>query len=288
MTVWCVGSINADYFYSVDHLVRPGETLAAAAFQTGLGGKGANQSVAAARAGAFVNHIGAVGPDSRWALERMAGLGVDVTNVAEITEPMGHAIIMVDRDGENAIVIYPGANRALNPGDIAAALDRARPGDTLLMQNETSCQAEAAEIARKRGLTVVYSAAPFDIRAVEAVLPHVTILVMNEGEAAALCASLDTTLDDLPVPQVLVTKGAKGAALRTQEGWLNVPALAVEPVDTTGAGDTFAGYFAAALDEGAGAMAALELATAAAALKVTRPGTADAIPDREEVDAFRA
>ncbi|WP_422075621.1 ribokinase [Tranquillimonas rosea] len=289
MTIWNFGSINADCVYAVPHAPAPGETIAARALTHGLGGKGANQSVAAARAGATVHHIGGVGPDGQWAVDRLAAAGVDTAHVHPGDMPTGHAIITVADDGENTIVIFAGANAATSPARIAEALSGAAPDDLLLLQNETTCQVEAARIADEKGLRVVYSAAPFDAEAVRAVMPYVHLLVMNEGEAAALTAALGRDLVDLDVPAILVTRGADGADWITPGTGerVSVPAPRVSPVDTTGAGDTFTGYLAAGLDAGHPPAEAMALAAAAAALQVQRPGAADAIPSRDEVDASR-
>ncbi len=281
MTVWCLGSINADHVYRVPHIPAPGETLAAASLKTGLGGKGANQAVAAARAGAEVRLIGAVGPDGGWTLDRLAGLGVDVAAVARVDAPTGHAVITLAGDGENAIVVLAGANAAQDEARIAAALDAAQPNDVLLLQNETNAQVAAARLGRARGMQVIYSAAPFDAEAVRAVLPHVSLLAMNEGEAAQLAAALGGP----PAAPMLVTLGARGARWQDGDRMHEVPAPRVEPVDTTGAGDTFAGYIAAAIDRGETIEAAMRLAVMAAALKVTRPGAAEAVPRIDEVRA---
>ncbi|MCV2863297.1 ribokinase [Defluviimonas sp. WL0075] len=288
MAIHNLGSINIDHFYRVPHLPEPGETLAATEYRMGLGGKGANQSAAAARAGARTRHIGAVGSDGAWAVARLKGWGVDTTPVATLDTPSGHAIINVDATGENAIVLFPGANRALPLSHVEAALAAARLGDTLLLQNETAHQAEAARQARDLGLRVVYSAAPFDAEAVRAVLPFTTLLILNAVEALQLSAALQTPLDALDVPELLITRGADGAEWRGRDGSRAfAPALAVKAVDTTGAGDTFAGYFCAGLDLGRTPQDALTWAATAAALKVTRHGTADAIPSAAEVAAFR-
>lgn len=288
MTIYNLGSINIDHFYRLPHLPLPGETLAAADYAVGLGGKGANQSAAAAKAGAHVVHVGAVGADGVWTVDRLAGWGVDVAHISRIKAPTGHAIINVDGAGENTIVLFPGANRALQLGDVELALAGARRGDILLMQNETAHQPEAARIAQAKGMRVIYSAAPFDVDAVRAVIENVTILAVNAVEAQQLCDALHLTPQTLPVPEVLMTRGAEGAVWHSNSSGQHVhaPAFKVDVVDTTGAGDTFAGYFAAALDEGQLPDAALRLAGAAAALKVTRSGTADAIPLRAEVDDF--
>ncbi len=282
--IYNLGSINTDHIYRLSHLPRPGETLAADSYVRILGGKGANQSVAVARAGASVRHIGAVGPDGDWLVAALAGHGVDVTHVARSAAPSGHAVIHVDAAGENAIVIWPGANRALHPADVAAALDGATPGDWLLMQNETSLQVETAQLARDRGMRIACSAAPFEPDAVRAVLPYVTLLILNAVEADQLRPSLGR----IDVPQLLVTHGAQGAEwhdlIRSEH--VTVPAFSVNAVDTTGAGDCFAGYAVAGLSQGMNPQAALTRAAAAAALQVTRPGAAEAIPGLSEVLAF--
>lgn len=288
MTVFNLGSINIDHFYRLPHLPAPGETLAATDYRTGLGGKGANQSAAAAKAGAPVVHIGAVGPEGGWTIGRLKGWGVDTSGIVTIDTPTGHAIINVDAEGENAIVLFPGANRAFPFDIVERGLSAARPGDTLLMQNETAHQAQAAELARGKGLHVVYSAAPFDVDAVRAVLKNVSVLALNAVEAQQLTAAMGVTLDGLPVPELLVTRGAQGAEWRGDRKTFTAAPIRVKAVDTTGAGDTFAGYFAAARDAGMTPAGALDLAAAAASLKVTRAGTADAIPTRAEVEAFRA
>ncbi len=282
MSIFNLGSINVDHFYQVPHLPAPGETLAATGFTTGLGGKGANQSVAAARAGARVTHIGAIGADGAWALAKLRDYGVDTGAIRQVDAPTAHAIINVDQAGENAIVIYPGANVKQSLSAVSETLSAANPGDILLLQNETNLQAEAAEKARALGLFVIYSAAPFDAGAVRAMLPHTDLLVMNEGEYASLTAALETDL----LPDLLITSGARGSTWQSEKGDTEMPAFAVTPVDTTGAGDCFIGTLAAGLDQGLARQDAMRLAAAAAALQVTRPGTASAIPTRDEVNAF--
>lgn len=288
MALYNLGSINADHIYDVPNLPRPGETLSANSFETGLGGKGINQSVAAALAGSKVVHIGAVGPDGGWAVDQILNSGIETRFISRVETPTGHAIVNVDQSGENAIVIFSGANNCQNIDQIEAALKGAAHGDILLLQNETNLQAQAAQIAHDRGLKVIYSAAPFSVEAVSKVIENVTVLMMNKVESEQLCAGLETDLADLEVPEVVVTKGADGADwLRPATGeTAHAASFAVTAVDTTAAGDTFAGYFAAGLDQGLTVQEAMTLGSAAAALKVTRKGTADAIPLRAEVDAF--
>lgn len=283
MAIYNLGSINIDHVYRVPHLPQPGETLAALEYAMGLGGKGANQSVAAARAGARTLHIGGVGSEGVWASDRLASCGVDVRYVAVGSIPTGHAIINVDPFAENAIVTFAGANHTPDASTVAAALAGAGPADTLLLQNETSAQPEAASLAAARRMRVIYSAAPFEVASLRAVLPHATLLVMNAGEAAELRAAFA----ELPPVTLVVTRGAEGAEwLAPGATPLFVPAFRVMPVDTTGAGDCFTGTLAAALDAGADPARAMRRAAAAAAIQVTRPGAAQAMPSAAEVDAF--
>jgi ribokinase len=285
MTVWNLGSINIDHVYRVPRLPQPGETLAAEEYSMGLGGKGGNQSVAAARAGARTRHIGAVGPEGRWVLDLLSGYSVDVAHVTVGQGPSGHAIIYVDPQAENVIVTFAGANHSATRASVEAALAEARPSDILLLQNETSAQIDAARFARARGLRVIYSAAPFQIEAVRAVLPEASMLVMNAGEAAELRAAFG----GMPPLDTIVTRGAEGAEwLSPGAEPLFVPSFRVTPVDTTGAGDCFIGTLAAALDAGADRPAAMRRAAAAAALQVTRAGAAQAMPLASEVDGFLA
>ncbi|WP_370222653.1 ribokinase [Pararhodobacter marinus] len=287
MSVYCLGSINIDHVYRLKTLPLAGETLSATGYQPGLGGKGVNQSIAALRAGAAVTHIGAVGQGDAWIARALAEHGVAMDCIAAVDRPTGHAIVAVDDAGENQIIIYSGANLAQDPALIEAVLAKAQPGDILLLQNETSHQLEAAKAARARGMKVFYSAAPFALDPLRAVLPHVTHLLVNAGEARALTEATGTPLHAQPVEAIIVTHGAEGAEWVMPGGEpLFVPAFKVTPVDTTGAGDCFAGSLAAALDHGASKSEALRYAAAAAALQVTRPGAAPAMPLKSEVQAL--
>ena len=286
MTIYNLGSINIDHVYRLEALPRPGETVAALGLSHGLGGKGANQSIAAARAGARVVHLGAIAAADGWVIDRLDAAGVDTGAVLRLAqEASGHAVILVDARAENAIVIHPGANAALPVELVTRGLAAIGPGDTLLLQNETVLQPEAAGHARAAGARVIYSAAPFGIEALRAVLPHVSILALNAGEAEATFRALGR---DLPIEGLLITRGAEGAEYRdiVRGECLHQPAFAVDAVDTTGAGDCLAGWFAAGLDRGEDPATALRHAAAAAALQVTRPGAGEAMPGRAEVMAF--
>lgn len=288
MTIYNLGSINIDHVYRLAALPRAGETISSLDHALGLGGKGANQSVAAARAGAQVRHLGAMGTGDDWVLDMLGAAGIDTGAVARLDGvATGHAIILVDAEGENSIILHGGANRALPAGLVTGSLAAFGPGDILMMQNETTLQAETAAHARAAGARVIYSAAPFEIEALRAVLPHVSILAVNEVEARDTFAAFG---EALPIAGLLITRGAKGAEYRDLETgrvW-EQPAFRVQAVDTTGAGDCFAGWFAAGLSRGEDIATTLRNASAAAALQVTRKGAGNAMPTRAEVAAFLA
>lgn len=286
MPIYNLGSINIDHIYRLAELPRAGETLASLEYSLGLGGKGANQSVAAAMAGADIRHLGAMGTGDDWVLERLAAAGVGTGSIARLDQAAtGHAIILVDAQGENSIILHGGANRALTADIVTRELSAIGPGDILLMQNETNQQSMAAAQARAAGARVVYSAAPFEIEALRAALPHISILAVNEVEARDTFAAFG---EALPIEGMLITRGAEGAEyrdLQTGQIW-HQPAFMVRAVDTTGAGDCFAGWFAAGLSRDETIATALRHASAAAALQVTRKGAGDAMPARDEVMNF--
>ena len=286
MAVFNLGSINLDNVYSVPHLPQPGETLPAMGFAQGLGGKGANMSVAIARAAARAIHIGSVGPDGRWAVERLMEYGVDTRHISTASAPTGHANICVDQDGENSIVLFSGANQTIESGAIRNALSEAGPSDSLLMQNETNGQREATQVASDGGLRIVYAAAPYETSAVQSVLGHLDLLILNAVEAEQLSSETGSKLEDLPVADIIVTKGSEGCL------WISdlhrsgkaFDAIASDVVDTTGAGDTFTGFLVAGLDRGLAMEQAIVLATRAASIMVSRHGTADVIPDLRDIE----
>lgn len=283
MTVFNLGSINADYTYQVPHLPQPSETLAASSMTRGLGGKGANMSVACARAAGRVFHIGAIGEDGAWATDRLLEYGVDTRHISTLEVPTGHAIISVDPEGENSILILPGANTEITEKMIAAAICEGGPQDWLLMQNETNGLKEAADMAKQVGMKIAYAAAPFVAKDAAEIAPLADLLVLNEIEAQQLQDEMNTTLSDLPIADIIVTKGGKGCAWHHGDEVTEFPSYPAEVVDTTGAGDTFTGYVLASLDRGMTIPQAIDLAQQAASLMVQRLGTADVIPDLKEV-----
>ncbi|WP_136636106.1 ribokinase [Pseudooceanicola onchidii] len=288
MTIWNLGSVNADLVYRLPHLPEPGETLTALGHQRGLGGKGANMSVAAVRAGSRVEHIGAVGSDGAWMKDRLNDYGVGVTHLTQVDTVSGHAIIALDQAGENQIIIVAGANRAMDDTAMDTVLAGAEPGDIAVCQNETSAQVGFARAAKARGLRTAYAAAPFTVDAVREIMADIDLLVLNAVEAAQLEAALERRIDTLPVADIVITLGADGCRwIDTVSGETrDFPAPKVKVVDTTGAGDTFTGYLLSALDQGHDMASAIDIAARAGAVMVTRLGTADVIPTQAEIDAY--
>lgn len=291
-TLHNLGSINLDHFYRVPHLVTPGETLASRAYRVGLGGKGANQSLAMARAGGRVSHWGRLGAQDAWARDTLAQAGVEVSRIALVEEPSGHAIIQVDDAGENAIILFPGANHGFRPEALDTLLESTAPGDWLLLQNECNALESAMTRAAERGLQVAFNPAPMTAEVPELPLAHCRLLFVNRTEAAQLCAlppdsAAETLLDALaarlPASETVLTLGGEGAWYQHDGARLHQPALAVTAVDTTAAGDTFIGYYLAALQDDEGPEACLARAAAAAALGVQRSGAAESIPEAAEV-----
>ena len=286
-----LGSINIDHVYQVPHFVRPGETLASASYHRGAGGKGFNQSIALARAGQAVCHLGALGEDGAWLREKLAAEHVDTRHLHASTEPTGHAIIQVIPAGQNSIVLHAGANHYIPPAALDSAFADATPSDWLLTQNETTSVPEALRAARARGLRVCLNPAPFTPAVVTFPFECVDLLVLNETEGTdlsgqtAAAAILDALLTRWPHLAIVLTLGADGAIHATRETRVQVPAKRVHVIDTTAAGDTFIGYFLAAQLSGQAPRDALERATRAAAITVTRPGAADSIPFAAELTA---
>lgn len=296
--VFVVGSLNADHRVRVRDIPKPGETVLGSDVIVAAGGKGANQAVAAARAGATAVLIGATGDDRDGDLVRrtVAGEAVDARHVrVDAKTPTGRALITVDSVGENTIVVSPGANSALAESDIDAGLDAARAGDLLLLQLETPEQLvrHAARTAAGAACTVIMNAAPVP-PSVDGLFDDVDILVVNEHELAEIAELLrrngDTRDDDMALlaaaadATVVCTAGDAGAFI-THNGTIeHVAAETVDAVDTTAAGDTFIGYFAASLSTDSGdTMTAIQTAVAASAIAVTRSGAIDSIPYRREV-----
>ena len=281
-----IGSLNLDYVYAVPHFVAAGETLLATRRDVFAGGKGLNQTVAAARAGAQVFHGGAVGADGDMLLDLLRDAGADVSAVSRVDVPTGHAIIEVNPQGENSIIILGGANRAVSPETVEAALAKVDAGDILLLQNEINGLDAIIRRAAEKGLRILFNPAPMEAAVKELPLHLLDTLIVNEGEGRALGGDMDALWAAYPHQKILLTQGSRGATLWTGSERLFQPAFPVKAVDTTAAGDCFLGYYAAALAENLPYADALRLASAASALAVQRQGAAPSIPIRREVEVF--
>jgi ribokinase len=289
MQILNFGSLNIDHVYAVDHFPRAGETLDTDDYRVFAGGKGFNQSIALARAGARVAHAGQVGDDGRWLIDELADAGVDVRFVAVSETPTGHAVIQVLRGGENSILIHGGANRTIDEEQMRAAVEAAEPGCCLLIQNEINGLDRIMEMASRKGLQIVLNPSPVTSSLLALPLEKVSTFVLNEVEARLLSAESGTEqiLDGLrrrfPDAAVVLTRGESGVEYADPIRRESVSAERVEAIDTTGAGDTFAGYFLAERLNGVAVEDALRLACRAAAVCVQRPGAAASIPRREEI-----
>lgn len=290
MKILNFGSLNLDKVYTVPHFVAPGETLSAARLETFCGGKGLNQSIALARAGAEVWHAGCVGKaDGGMLTDALAAAGVDVSLVRRLDCPTGHAVIQVDAAGQNSILLFGGANQAVTPEQVDAALDRFAPGDILVLQNETNCLRELLEGAGARGMTVALNPSPMTPDLLELPLDKVGWFFVNEVEAAQICGGeteekcLDLMLERWPGSRVVLTLGSRGCVYADASRRVARPACRVKAVDTTAAGDTFSGFFLARIAAGDAVEDALDTATRAAAIAVGRKGASGSIPTLDEV-----
>lgn len=293
MQIVNVGSINVDHVYAIDQFVRPGETLTSSRYEIFAGGKGFNQSIALARAGAATRHTGKVGKDAEWLLDRLAKEGVDITHV-EVTETAtGHAIIQVVPTGENAIILYSGANHTVSPPSIARALSSCSRDDYLLLQNETSSVAEGIRMGKQRGLKIVFNPAPMTSAVRDYPLQSVDIFILNETEAEVMTGK--TTAEDVriemsrqfPNAVTVLTMGNQGVLYFDADTLHRQPAFPVEAIDTTAAGDTFIGYFLTELMQSNDPTKALSRGCHAASICVTRAGASDSIPYRKELNTIQ-
>ena len=295
MRILCFGSLNIDYTYRVDHFVQPGETLAADNLQVFSGGKGLNQAIALARAGAAVWMAGAVGTDGRFLLDELAAAGVHTELVRELeTVRTGNAIIQNDKTGDNCILLYSGANRAITEQQVEQTLASFTAGDWLLLQNEINGLPYLMRQAQARGLRIACNPSPMEARVLELPLETVDLFLLNRVEAAQLAetdgADEDALLRALrarfPEAAVVLTLGAQSAVYMDGGQTVRQTAFPAQAVDTTAAGDTFTGFFLAARLRGESAAQAMAEAARAAAYSVTRRGAAPSIPTRAQAAAF--
>ena len=289
------GSLNIDYVYAMDHFIQPGETYTASRLQIHPGGKGLNQSVAVARAGGSVRHVGCIGREGLFLKTLLETEKVDTSGILSVNGSNGHAIIQVDRKGENCIILYSGANRSQPEGFAADQAARLDGREIVLFQNETDSTADMMRQAKTRGCRIALNPAPMDARVGVLPLPLVDYLIVNEGEGAALAGFMPEQdekgfaelLEFLAAryvqARIILTLGAQGLMYAWRGQRLVLPAFEAGPViDTTAAGDTLIGTYLAWIDEDRDDETALKMATRAAGLTVTRAGAASSIPYRRE------
>lgn len=283
------GSLNIDHVYSIPHIVKPGETISAAGFQDFPGGKGLNQSVAMARAGAMVYHAGKIGCDGGFLKKILTDNGVDCRWLRSSRGPNGSAIIQKDTNGQNAIICYAGSNGEITEKEIDEVLADFQRGDILVSQNEISNVLYLLEAAGKKGMRIAFNPSPADDTVVNMDLSMVTWLIINETEGYDLTGEeaperiIEKLLLKFPDMEVILTLGEEGSVYGKDGVFLRQEAYRFEVKDTTAAGDTFLGYFLGTYEQEGDVKNALDMAARAAGIAVSREGAVPSIPGVEEV-----
>ena len=294
MKILNLGSLNIDRVYSVPHFVQPKETISAVGYEEFCGGKGLNQSVALARAGALVYHAGAVGKDGEILVSMLESSGVSLDYLRKLDGASGHAVIQIDPSGQNNIIICGGANRKIDKDYIDEVISDFEEGDFLVLQNEISNVPYAMEAAKKKGMTVVFNPSPIDEGVFECDLSLVDYFVLNEVEGQALAGIQSeepeiikaALLEKFPDAIFMLTLGENGCYYFKKSLSSSREIFEVDVVDTTGAGDTFLGYFIASVAAGDPVHITLKKASAASAISIGKPGASPSIPDLGEVTNF--
>lgn len=290
MKVLNLGSMNLDLVYTVEHIVQPGETEAADSMECFLGGKGMNQSVALAKAGAEVYHAGLIGTDGQPFLDACRELGVHSEYIRSVDAKSGHAIIQIEKNAQNCILLYGGTNQMLTEEYIDSILSDFGEDDILLLQNEVNLISYAIDRAHSKGMRIVLNPSPFDSRLKSVDMNKIFLFILNEVEGRQMTgltepsAVTDRLLELYPHSHIVLTLGTEGALYRDTEQCCFQPSFPVRAVDTTAAGDTFTGYFIAGLTEGMNISDILLMSAKASSIAVTRKGAVPAIPFRAEVD----
>lgn len=289
MPILNFGSLNIDHVYRVDTFVQPGETKHSKAYMINSGGKGLNQSIAAAKAGSQVFHAGMAGRDGDFLVEKLQAAGVNTSLMQASPEVSGHAIIQVADSGQNCILLYGGTNQMLTEAYIDQTLEAFGSEGLVLLQNETNLVGEIIKKAAKKGLKVALNAAPYSEKVNTYPINLLDWLIVNEVEGAGIVGGeadknlLQRLAERYPKAGILLTLGSRGAQCVQNGHYAKIGSCKVQAVDTTAAGDTFSGFFLYGVLEGLSLADTLRLATAASAMCVQRPGAADSIPTLAEL-----
>ncbi|MBI9106238.1 MAG: ribokinase [Spirochaetales bacterium] len=290
MKILNIGSLNIDDVYSVNHFVRPGETLSSEEYNQFCGGKGLNQSIALANAGAEIYHAGSIGGDGIFLKALLEKAGADTSLVKTGKTPTGRAIIQVIPEGENSIILFKGANHSLSEADIDSFLAPFKKGDYLLLQNEVNNLELIIGKAHAKGLKIAINPAPMDEAILKLPLKKIDIFIVNEIEGEGFTGESEPEKIGeafrkmYPDAILVLTLGADGVYYFAGSDIITLPAEKIIPVDTTAAGDTFIGYFLAGIAAGEAAFTVLRRAVKASAITCTRLGAADSIPLFDEVE----
>ena len=289
MKVLNIGSMNLDHVYNVDHIVQPGETQATDGMNIFLGGKGINQSIALAKAGADVYHGGMIGSDGQLFLDACREYGVKADYIRKIEGKTGHAIIQIDKSAQNCIILYGGANERLTEEYVDEVLAGFEKGDMLLLQNEVNLISYIVDKAYEKGMQIALNPSPFNDRLKAVDMSKISLFLMNEVEGGQITGLEDPeeiiakVVELYPNAKIVLTLGKDGAIYAEGNVRIQQPIFKVEAVDTTAAGDTFTGYFLAGLIEGMEIADILRMSAKASSIAVTREGAVPSIPYRDEV-----
>lgn len=285
------GSLNIDHTYQLPHLVRPGETLASDSYHKSEGGKGFNQAVALAKAGQEVYLAGAIGQDGLFLRDYLQELGVHTEHLCVLDAPTGHAMIQLDTEGQNCIILFGGTNGMITEAMIDEVLTDFGAGDYLLLQNEISHVDSIICAAHAKGMHIILNPSPMSPELLTWPLELVEWFILNEIEGADITGKtqpeemLDELLRRYPACHVVLTLGERGSVYADATQRMDQSIVSAHTVDTTAAGDTFTGYFLHALLQGEAIQQALKTAACASAITVSRPGAGRSIPAAEEVQA---
>jgi len=289
MKVLNIGSMNLDLVYSVDHIVQPGETEASFALDTFLGGKGLNQSMALAKAGVEVYQGGMIGEDGQVFVDACKEYGVRADYIRTVPGKSGHAVIQRDKNAQNCILLYGGANQMLTEEYVDSVLADFGAGDILLLQNEVNQMPYIVEKAYERGMQIALNPSPFNEKLDAVDMAKISFFLMNEVEGNQITGLTDPDeiiaemLKRFPQAKIVLTLGKDGAVYADAEQKHFQPIFKVQAVDTTAAGDTFTGYFLAGLLDGMAVPEILKMSAKASSIAVTREGAVPSIPYRKEV-----